>query len=121
MTVQTDYFLIDTGAATDTGCVRDHNEDSYLTKPEFGVWVVADGMGGHVAGEVASNIAASTAFAAIKSQLIPSRLDTNSIPAAINAAINTANAATKYLSIFVRIRIEAKGIRKNRLSVIASR
>ncbi len=54
MTVQTDYFVIETGAATDTGRVRDHNEDSYLTKPEFGVWVVADGMGGHDAGDFAS-------------------------------------------------------------------
>lgn len=54
MTVQTELFGIDTGAATDTGCVRDHNEDSYLTKPEFGVWVVADGMGGHDAGDFAS-------------------------------------------------------------------
>lgn len=54
MTVQTDHFVIETGAATDTGRVRDHNEDSYLTKPEFGVWVVADGMGGHDAGDFAS-------------------------------------------------------------------
>ena len=54
MTVQTDHFVIETGAATDTGRVRDHNEDSYLTKPDFGVWVVADGMGGHDAGDFAS-------------------------------------------------------------------
>ncbi len=54
MAVQTEHFLIQTGATTDTGCVRDHNEDSFLTKPEFGVWVVADGMGGHDAGDFAS-------------------------------------------------------------------
>ncbi|MFQ1701441.1 PP2C family protein-serine/threonine phosphatase [Loktanella agnita] len=54
MSVQTEHFLIETGGATDTGRVRDHNEDSYLTKPEFGVWVVADGMGGHAAGDFAS-------------------------------------------------------------------
>lgn len=36
------------------GCVRDHNEDNYLVEPRTGLWVVADGMGGHEAGEVAS-------------------------------------------------------------------
>lgn len=36
------------------GRVRDHNEDNYLIEPQTGLWVVADGMGGHEAGEVAS-------------------------------------------------------------------
>ncbi len=52
--MQTEFFLFDTGAATDTGRVRDHNEDSYFVRPESGVWVVADGMGGHDAGDFAS-------------------------------------------------------------------
>lgn len=43
-------------ALTDVGCVREHNEDDLLLLPEHGVFVVADGMGGHACGEVASRI-----------------------------------------------------------------
>lgn len=42
---------------TDTGMVRDHNEDCFLVIPESGIAILADGMGGHLAGEVASAMA----------------------------------------------------------------
>lgn len=45
------------GAGTDTGRVRELNEDVYLSRPEVGLFVVCDGMGGCPAGEVASQMA----------------------------------------------------------------
>lgn len=45
----------DSWAISDRGCIRELNEDRYLVEPDMGVWVVADGMGGHDAGEVASS------------------------------------------------------------------
>ncbi len=52
--------LVDWAGLSDPGCVRAHNEDCWQIVPEKGLMVLADGMGGYNAGEVASALAVHT-------------------------------------------------------------
>lgn len=47
-------------AKTNIGNKRDNNEDYYLASPKINMWILADGVGGHDAGEVASQLACNT-------------------------------------------------------------
>ena len=51
------------GARSDTGRVRENNEDSFRLAPELNLFVLCDGMGGQASGEVASRLAAETIVA----------------------------------------------------------
>ena len=70
------------GSRTDIGCLRDHNEDSLVVTPPL--FAVADGMGGHAAGEVATEIAVR-----VLSELAPEHPDGE----ALGRAIEEANRA----------------------------
>ncbi|MEM9304651.1 MAG: PP2C family serine/threonine-protein phosphatase [Pseudomonadota bacterium] len=52
--------MIEFGHGTHVGLRRDHNEDTYCAEAGLGLWLVADGMGGHDQGEVASALARDT-------------------------------------------------------------
>ena len=47
-------------AITDIGLKRQMNQDAYFKDDELGLYIVADGMGGHKGGEVASNLAVNS-------------------------------------------------------------
>jgi protein phosphatase len=58
--------VIRSHGGSDVGRRRQANEDAFLCDDELGLWVVADGMGGHAAGEVASQEAIDTVYGMIK-------------------------------------------------------
>ena len=78
---------------TDQGLVRDHNEDSIGSDANLGIVVLADGMGGHKGGEVASALAVDTILSTltkILSEIEPGETDSNTGYSVESMAIETA-------------------------------
>lgn len=66
---------------SDTGRIRDHNEDSFASNADLGLAVLADGMGGYRAGEVASAVAVTKVFCDTRDSLlalVPGQIDRES-------------------------------------------
>lgn len=74
------YYRIRSGAATDPGTVRPENEDSHLLQDDTRLWAVADGLGGHGHGEVAS-------------RMVVDALNSVAPTASLNAALESVNVA----------------------------
>jgi protein phosphatase len=79
--------------ASDAGQQRENNEDAARALPDVGLFLVADGMGGHIAGEVASRVA-SDAIVEIFSSAEPPRLIRDEA-ARLGEAIIAANSAVR--------------------------
>ncbi len=68
-------FVWRSSSATSRGNVRSHNEDAILELPGAGLWVVADGMGGHSAGDVASRTIVEALCSVSRPQRLSGLLD----------------------------------------------
>jgi serine/threonine protein phosphatase PrpC len=76
-------------AVTHPGTRRKHNEDAYVDRPDLGVWAVADGAGGHSAGDVAS------AMIAEGLEAIPPGLSAPELLAAVRLSIERTHDALR--------------------------
>ena len=91
-------ITIESAGISDRGKKRQANEDSLFLEDSLGLYVVADGMGGHLAGEVASRMVVDTI-----GDYIRKRRESAEIDHPLNGDKNLSPQANRLLSIFLTI------------------
>lgn len=81
--------MLISGHKSDIGLVRQNNEDALYTNDRLGVYVLADGMGGHEGGEIASNIAVNTVAKILSRSII--ELQKKNVGEIVHNALHKAN------------------------------
>ena len=97
---------LEVAGATDPGCVRKNNEDNFALDPELGLLVVADGMGGHNSGEVASDLASKTILDYARKLLGG---DSNKVPEGGSAGLTPRGRQLEFLVKSANTMIYEKG------------
>jgi len=95
---------------TDRGRVRDHNEDAWFADADLGLFIVADGLGGHAGGEVASDMVV---------RLLPSLLEAELGPVSALEAAETAKGIERAIERLNRLVCD-RGLNQPELSGMGS-
>lgn len=95
-------FNYESTGATHKGMRREHNEDSYLVDPELGLYIVADGMGGHQAGDVASRLCVDAIQKRLAETLPQAKDDPDALGNTVLDALNHANQTIRRSPLFDR-------------------